>query len=187
MTATALNSTTEQISSVETWSLDPSHTRVGFAVKHLMISNVKGRFTGVTGSVQLNQANPRVDVSIDAASITTADEKRDAHLRSADFLHADQFPTLQFRADRVEGDVDSKFTLVGDLTIRGVTRPVKLHVVNEGRITDPWGNSRLGFTAATRINRKDFGLQWNVGLETGGVLVGDEVRVTIEGELVRQQ
>lgn len=173
---------------VETWAIDPSHTQVGFAVKHLMIANVKGRFPDVTGSVRIDPVTgPEVDISISAASITTQDEKRDAHLRSADFLHADEHPALQFTSTRVVGNIDSKFSLHGDLQIRGVTRPVTLYVVNQGRVTDPWGNARVGYIATATISRKDFGLEWNMALEAGGVLVGDEVRITIEAELVREK
>ena len=176
------------IPSTETWSLDLAHTQVGFSVKHLMISNVKGRFTKVSGSVELDpsRSNPTVDIQIEAGSIVTGDSKRDAHLRSADFLHADVHPVIQFRSRRIEGNVESKFALHGELTIRGVTRPVTLYVINEGRITDPWGNDRVGYTATAAINRKDFGLEWNLALEAGGVLVGEDVRITIETELVRQ-
>jgi polyisoprenoid-binding protein YceI len=154
-----------------------------------MISSVKGRFRDVSGSVELDasRTKPVVNIDLGANSITTGDEKRDAHLRSADFLHADEFPQLQFRANRLEGDIDSKFSLHGDLSIRGFTRPVTLHVINEGADTDPWGNERMGFTATTAINRRDFGLEWNVALEAGGVLEGDEVRITIETELFRQK
>ncbi len=186
--ATMVPTTTTKIATPTSWSLDLSHTRVGFGVKHLMISSVKGRFRDVTGSIALDasRTKPAVEIALGANSITTGDEKRDAHLRSADFLHADQFPQLTFRANRLDGDVDTKFALNGDLSIRGVTRPVTLYVINEGAVTDPWGNARMGFTATATINRKDFGLEWNVALEAGGVLVGDEVRITIETELVRQ-
>jgi polyisoprenoid-binding protein YceI len=187
MTQTALTNDITLTAAAETWSLDPSHTQVGFAVKHLMISNVKGRFPAVTGTVRLTPDEaPDVDVAIEATSITTGDEKRDAHLRSADFLNADQFPAIRFRGGRIEGNADSKYAVHGDLEIRGARRPVTLYVVNEGRVTDPWGNDRVGYTATTSINRKDFGLTWNLALEAGGVLVGDEVRITIEAELVRQ-
>ena len=184
--STVVSTTLERGS--ETWSLDPSHTQVGFAVKHLMISSVKGRFTDAAGSVHLDPADlsVEVDVSFNAASITTNDERRDTHLRSADFLNADVYPVIQFRGGRIDGNPDSKFVLHGDLTIRGVTRPVALYVVNHGRVTDPWGNERVGYTATAAIDRKDFGLEWNVALEAGGVLVGDEVRITIDTELVKQ-
>jgi polyisoprenoid-binding protein YceI len=189
MTAATLTTTKTTIPATQQeWSIDPSHTQVGFAVRHLMLASVKGRFGVVSGSVRLDPATskPELDVSIDAASITTGDAKRDEHLRSADFLHAEDHPTLRFRGSRVDGNVETKFNLHGELTIRGVTRPVTLHVVNEGRVTDPWGNQKAGYTATTTINRKDFGLEWNVALEAGGVVVGDEVRITIETELVRQ-
>jgi polyisoprenoid-binding protein YceI len=187
MTTATLTPTVSPAATGLTWSLDPSHTQVGFAVKHLMISNVKGRFRNLTGSVQLdpNGMDADVDISIDATTLTTGDDKRDAHLRSADFLQVDEHPTIQFTGGRIEGNVESKFSLHGALQIRGVKRPVTLFVVNEGRVTDPWGNERVGYTATTKINRKDFGLEWNVALEAGGVLVGDEVRITIETELVK--
>lgn len=174
------------VPTAETWAIDPSHTQVGFAVKHLMIANVKGRFPEVSGTVHVDPVTgASVDITIQAASITTQDEKRDAHLRSADFLNVDEHPALRFSSTRVDGNLDSKFTLHGNLQIRGVTRPVILYVINEGRARDPWGNSRNGYTATTTIRRKDFGLEWNMALEAGGVLVGDDVRITIETELVR--
>src|SRR5687768_9366948 len=143
MTTATLTPTVTSTATGQTWSLDPSHTQVGFAVKHLMISNVKGRFTHVQGSVQVDpKGNQTVEVSIDAASIITGDQKRDAHLRSADFLNADEHPAIQFTGRRVEGNVNSKFSLHGDLHIRGISRPVTLYVINEGRLTDPWGNER---------------------------------------------
>jgi polyisoprenoid-binding protein YceI len=189
MTNTAFATTLETaIPTTEEWSIDSAHTQVGFSVKHLMITNVKGRFTGVTGTIRLDPATskPEVEVSIDASTIMTGDSKRDAHLRSADFLHAEQYPTILFRANRLKGDLDSKFTLDGELTIRGVTRPATLKVTSEGQATDPWGNTKAGYTATTTINRKDYGLEWNVALEAGGVLVGDEVKITIETQLIRK-
>ena len=187
MTTAMLEPTVFATTTGQTWAVDPTHTQAGFAVKHLMISNVKGRFRDVTGSVQVdpNGQGTKVDISIDAASLTTGDEKRDAHLRSADFLDVEQHPVIQFTGRRIEGKIDSKFSLHGDLLIRGVTRPVTLYVINEGSVRDPWGNERVGYTASAKINRKDFGLEWNVALEAGGVLVGDEVRITIETELVK--
>lgn len=185
---TAMKTTTEMLTAGPTaWDLDASHTQVGFAVKHLMISNVKGRFAEVTGRVQLDPTRePILDITIAASSIITGDERRDAHLKSADFLDADKFPELTFRGGRAEGDIGSRFALHGDLTIRGINKPVTLQVTNEGRVIDPWGNDRIGYSATTSINRKDFGLEWNMALEAGGVLVGDEVRITIETEVVRQ-
>lgn len=187
--STALSTTNEMATrTTGTWKLDPSHTQVGFAVKHLMISTVKGRFTKVDGSAGIDPVTgaPSVDVSIDVASISTGDEKRDAHLRSPDFFQADAHPTMQFRAGRIDGDLEARFALHGELTIRGTTRPVVLEVTNEGHARDPWGGDRLGVTASTRISRREFGLEWNVALETGGVLVGDEVRIMIEAQFVRQ-
>jgi polyisoprenoid-binding protein YceI len=186
---TALSTTLETPipGSTEVWSLDPSHTQVGFAVKHLMISNVKGRFPEVSGTVRLDDKNgAEIDIAIQAASITTQDAKRDAHLRSADFLHADEFPQIRFTGGRIEGKPDAKFSIHGNIEIRGVTKPVTLYVINQGGLIDPWGNARIGYIATATINRKDFGLEWNMALEAGGVLVGDDVRITIETELVRQ-
>ena len=187
MSATLFTTSETTLPVSQEWSIDPAHTQVGFSVKHLMITNVKGRFPNVTGAIRLDPATsrPQVEVSIDASSITTGDPKRDAHLRSADFLHVEQHPTIQFRADRLKGDVDSKFDLMGELTIRGVTRPATLHVVAEGQANDPWGNAKAGYTATTTINRKEFGLEWNVALEAGGVLVGDDVKITIEAQLLK--
>ncbi len=188
MTAATMTTSETAIPTTQEWAIDPAHTQVSFSVKHLMITNVKGRFPHVTGTVRLDPATPEpeVDVSIDATSITTGDIKRDAHLCSADFLNAEQHPNIRFRATRLAGNLDTKFTLDGELTIRGVTRPVTLYVISEGRATDPWGNAKAGYTATTRINRRDFGLEWNVALEAGGVLVGDDVKLTIEAQLVRQ-
>lgn len=188
---TSVVSTTAEtaIPTTETWTIDASHTLVEFSVKHLMIARVKGRFRDVAGSVTLDPgrpAEPQVDVSIGIASIDTGDAKRDAHLRSADFFDADTFPTMTFRARRFEGDLARRFTLTGDLTIRDVTRVMALDVTSEGRISDPWGSERMGFTATGRVNRTDYGLNWNVALEAGGVLVGEEIRIAIEAEVVRQ-
>ena len=188
--STAFSTTLETaVPSTETWSLDASHTHVGFAVKHLMISTVKGRFTETTGTVTLDparQQTPDIAVAVTIGSINTGDEKRDAHLRSADFFDAELNPTMQFKSKRIEGDIASRFTVYGDLTIRGTTREIGLQVTNEGRVTDPWGNVRIGFSATGELNRQDYGLKWNMALEAGGVVVADEVKITIEGELVKQ-
>ncbi len=171
------------------WQIDASHSAAEFAVKHLMISTVKGHFADVSGAVTVDENTPgtaKVDVSIGVASIDTRDEKRDAHLKSADFFDVERFPKILFRGKRVEGPLDGEFELIGDLTIRDVTREVTLKVESSGRVTDPWGGERAGYAATTKINRKDFGLTWNVGLEAGGVLVGDDVKIAIEVELVKQ-
>lgn len=175
---------------VSTWEIDPAHTHVGFAVRHLMISTVKGRFADVQGVVRTDERDSgtaMVDVTIGAASIDTRQVERDTHLRSADFLHAARFPAITFRSRPIEGiPLEGDFRLVGDLTIRGITREVALAVSQQGRVTDPWGNERAGFSARTKIDRRDFGLTWNQALEAGGVLVGNEVRISAEVELVRQ-
>ena len=172
-----------------TWTIDPAHTTVEFAVKHLMITTVKGRFTGVSGSVRTDEgsaAKGEADVVIDAASLDTREPQRDAHLRSADFFDVEKFPTLTFRSTRLFDLSAGAFKLAGQLTIHGVTREVVLDVTSEGRTKDPWGGERAGFTATTRINRSDFGLRWNQALETGGLLVGEEVKISLDVQLVRQ-
>jgi polyisoprenoid-binding protein YceI len=188
MTAELSTTLETAIPASTTWIIDAAHSEVAFAVKHLMISTVKGRFAKVQGSVRFGETltAPEVDVLIQVPSIITGDDKRDAHLRSADFFDAETHPTMTFRGRRIEGDPSSRFTLHGDLTIRGTTRPVTLAVTSQGRAADPWGGQRMGFTATTTINRKDFGLTWNVGLEAGGVLVGDDVRITVDTQLVQQ-
>ncbi|HEU4989307.1 MAG: YceI family protein [Gemmatimonadota bacterium] len=172
-----------------TWQIDTAHSDAEFAVKHLMISTVKGHFGDVTGTVVVDEAvpaNSKADVTIAVASIDTRDEKRDAHLRSADFFDVEHFPTLTFKSKRVDGALGGDFKLVGDLTIRGVTREVTLNVESAGTAKDPWGGERSAYSATTKINRKDFGLTWNVALETGGVLVGDEVKISLDVQLVKQ-
>jgi polyisoprenoid-binding protein YceI len=171
-----------------TWKIDPSHTHAEFAVRHLMISTVKGRFAEVQGTVHTDESNPaasQVDVTIGVSSIDTREPQRDAHLRSADFFDADNFPQITFRSTRVDGRGDS-FKLAGDLTIRGTTREIVLDVTTEGRGKDPWGGERAGFSASTRIKRSEFGLTWNQLLEAGGVAVSDDVKISIDVELVRQ-
>jgi polyisoprenoid-binding protein YceI len=184
MTAVAAPAVTPAAAS---WRIDPTHSNVEFAVRHLMISRVKGRFGEVAGIVQLNADDPTasfVDVTINAASIDTREPQRDAHLRSADFFDADRFPTLRFRSTRVSGDADD-LRVTGALTIRDVTREVTLVVTPEGHVTDPWGGVRAGYSAKTKINRQDFGLTWNQVLEAGGVVVGDEITISIDVELVQ--
>ena len=173
-----------------TWTIDASHAEVGFSVRHLMIATVRGRFGGVTGTVDVDERNPKsakVDVTVDVTSIDTRQEQRDAHLRSPDFFDVEKFPTMHFVSKRVEGDTKGEFTLIGDLTIRGITREVALDVTAEGQGNDPWGNYRAGFSAKGKINRSEFGLTWNQMLEAGGVAVGDEVKLSIDAELVRQK
>ncbi len=171
------------------WKIDPSHTRAGFSVRHMMIANVHGQFETVTGTVNFNEADPArstVDVQIDVASLNTRDEKRDAHLRSADFFDAEKYPYLTFKSRRAEKLGENHGRLIGDLTIRGITHEVALDVEYTGQAKSPWGTTSAGFTARTKINRKDWGLNWNVALEAGGVLVGDTVNIDIEAEIVKQ-
>jgi len=172
-----------------TWNLDPVHSVAEFKVKHMMISHVKGQFTGVSGVLTLDEgdlANSRVEASIDASSIHTRDSQRDAHLKSADFFAVDHHPTLAFRSTGIQRTGEGELAVTGDLTIRGVTRQVVLQV--EGPTPpnrDPWGNTRVGLSATARINRKDFGLTWNATLEAGGILVGDEVTITLDVQFVK--
>jgi len=172
------------------WDIDSSHSQVEFTVKHMMITKARGRFAGLEGSIRLNEASPEqsgVKVEIDAGSIDTRQEDRDAHLRSGDFLDVESYPTLRFESRRVEGlalEEGSRFKVIGDLTIRGTTKEVELDAAFEGRGQDPWGNQRVAFSADTSIDRRDFGLTWNQALETGGVLVGHEVKIHLEAQAV---
>ena len=172
-----------------TWNIDPVHTTAEFKVRHMMITNVKGQFTGVTGVLTLDEQDPtrsHVETSIDAASINTREADRDTHLKSADFLDVEKFPKLTFSSSRITRTGDGELKVEGDLTIHGVSRKVVFDV--EGPTPpgkDPWGNTRIGWTATTKINRKDFGLNWNAALETGGILVGDEVTITLDVEAVK--
>ena len=173
----------------KTYALDPSHTTAEFVVRHLMITKVRGRFTSITGTIEVPEGTgvpTSVDVTIDAASVDTHEPQRDAHLKSADFLDAENFAKITFKSTGVDGTGDA-FHVRGDLTIRGVTRPVVLDTTFEGRRSDPWGNERIGFEAHTKINRKDFGLAWNQALETGGVVVGDEVKIELNVEAIAQK
>ncbi len=168
-----------------TWQIDPAHTSVEFSVRHLMISKVKGRFSKVSGTLTGNAQRPgdfKVDVALDVDSLDTRQSDRDAHLRSPDFFDAQKWPSIHFTGKKIEGDVQKEFKLIGDLTIRDVTREVQLDVTNEGSVKDPWGNDRVGFSAKTRVDRKDFGLTYNQALETGGFVVGDEISISVDAE-----
>lgn len=172
------------------WEIDSSHSTAQFSVRHLMVANVRGEFSNVTGKLELDEKDIRkstVEATIDAASITTRDAKRDAHLKSADFFDTAKYPTLTFRSKKVEKASAGKLRVIGDLTLHGVTREVTLAVEGPtAAVKDPWGNVKAGASASTRINRKDFGLTWNAALETGGVVVGEEVAITIDLELVKK-
>lgn len=172
------------------WNIDPAHSLVNFSVRHMMISNARGRFEAFSGTVDFdptNLATLNVHVAIDTASINTRDEARDKHLRSDDFFASDRFPTATFCSTAVKRVKGGDIELVGDLTIRGVTRPVTLEVEYSGLVKSPWGTTNAGFSASTRINRKDWGLAWNQVLEAGGLLVGDEVKLEIELELIKDK
>lgn len=170
--------------------IDPSHTSVGFTVRHLMVTKVRGSFEKVSGTVKYDPNEPEkivIDATIDAASINTGEAKRDEHLRSPDFFDVAKHPTLTFKSKKAKVLGKGKLEVIGDLTIRGVTKEVTLQVEGlDQEIKDPWGNVRRGATATTRINRKDFGLAWNQVLETGGVMVGEDVDIQIDVELIRQ-
>jgi len=176
-------------STMTQWRVDPTHSNVAFAVKHMMIATVRGRFAEVDGTVRYDETRPsnsQVEVSIAVATIDTQVADRDAHLRSADFFDAEKYSQITFRSTRVERSGSDRLRVSGDLTIHGVTRPVLLDVTEEGRGKDPWGGERAGFSATTTIDRREFGLVWNQALEQGGLLVGHEVKVSLDIELVRQ-
>lgn len=175
-----------------TWKIDPAHTSVEFAVKHMMFTTVRGRFKDVKGTIEADESNPdgsRVEVELGAASIDTGNADRDAHLRSADFLDVETHPTITFRSKRVEGAAKKegdRFKVIGDLTIRGTTMEVTLDCTYEGTGKDPWGGTRAGSRATATIDRREWGLRWNQALETGGILVANEVRIEVEVQAVKQ-
>lgn len=172
-----------------TWTIDSAHSLVEFSVKHMMITTVKGRFGALTGTLSLDPAGPAVEASIETASVDTRQAQRDQHLQSADFFDVANHPAILFQSRRIEGQFarpGDAFRLIGDLTIKGVSREVVLDAVYEGQGKDPWGGSRVSFSATTRIDRHDFGLGWNQVLEAGGVLVGAEVKIALEVQATRQ-
>ncbi len=176
-------------SNVSTWSIDSAHSIAEFAVKHLVISTVKGRFRTVAGTLMIDEANPpasRVEAAIDIGSIDTSEPQRDAHLKSDDFFAAEQYPHMTFRSTRVAPISDARWNVTGDLTIRDVTRPVTLVTDFDGRTQGMYGKEVAAFTATTEISRKEFGLTWNALLESGGAVVGDKVKITLHIEVVRQ-
>lgn len=184
MTTSTIHPTT----TTSTWTLDPAHTLVEFAAKHLMITTVKGRFADVSGTIHMDETDPAassVEAVIKAASIDTRTDQRDAHLKSADFLEVERYPEITFKSTKVERVGDQHYRVTGNLTIHGVTKPVVLDVQDEGRTKDPWGGERAGFSATTRIDRRDFGLTWNQVVETGGVVVSNEIRITLEVEATK--
>jgi polyisoprenoid-binding protein YceI len=174
-----------------TYKIDPAHSSAQFVVRHMMITNVRGGFSGVEGTIEFDSDHPnepRIDVVIDASKISTLDEQRDAHLKSPDFLHVEQHPTITFKSKKVTRTGDDEWKIVGDLTIHGVTKEVVLNAegsTREGK--DPYGNMRIGASGTTKIKRSDFGLTWNAALETGGLLVGDDVRIELEIQAIRSE
>jgi polyisoprenoid-binding protein YceI len=186
--STATTATAPQ-TAVSTWAIDPAHSVAEFKVKHMMISNVKGQFSGVSGTLERHEGDvteSKVEVTIDAASVNTRDAQRDAHLKSADFFEVEKFPTLSFKSTRTIPKNQDERAVEGELTIHGVTHTVRFDV--EGPTPpakDPWGNTRIGVSATTKINRKDYGLTWNTALETGGILVGEEVTITLDLQFVK--
>jgi polyisoprenoid-binding protein YceI len=184
-----MSATVQTAAARTTWAIDPVHSSVEFAVRHLMITTVKGRFADVRGDVVLDEIDPAgssANITIAVASIDTREPQRDAHLRSADFFEVDRYPAMTFRSTRVAGHSPEALTLFGDLTIHGVTREVALEVTSEGRSKDPWGGQRAGFSATTTIKRSDYGLTWNQLLETGGLAVSDEVKISLDVQLVNK-
>lgn len=171
-----------------TWALDPAHTSIEFSAKHMMITTVRGRIAEVEGTIIIDDANPlnsSVEAVINAASLDTRSEQRDQHLRSADFLNVEKFPKITFKSKRISGTKE-EFKLTGDLTISGQTKEVTLDVTFEGEGKDPWGGQRAGFAATGKIDRRDFGLTWNQALETGGVLVANDIKLNIEVQATKQ-
>jgi len=175
-------------SKVSTWKIDPAHTTAEFVAKHMMITNVRGRFPDVEGSIRFDEeniTNSSVEATIKVATIATGVDQRDNHLRSSDFFLAEQYPTISFKSKRVEPKGEGEYEIIGDLTIRGVTREVTLNTTYVRRNVNPCGAEAVGFSATTTINRKDFDLNWNVALETGGVLVGDKIKIELNVEAVK--
>jgi polyisoprenoid-binding protein YceI len=181
--------TTAIPTSLITWRIDPAHSSAEFKVKHMMISNVKGSFSGLSGTLSEDATNPSqsaIEASVDVATVSTGDAQRDGHLKSADFFDVEKFPAMTFNSTKVEPKGKGEYEVTGDLTLHGVTKPVTFAV--EGPSApgkDPWGNTRIGLSATTKINRMDFGLAWNSALETGGVLVGEDVAITLEVQFIK--
>ncbi|WAL63192.1 YceI family protein [Amycolatopsis cynarae] len=184
-----MTATTEYPRLTGTYELDPAHTRLGFVARHAMITKVRGAFNEFTGTARIDGDHPEqsgATVTIKATSIDTRNADRDAHLRSNDFLKMDEYPEITFRSTKIEQTGDDTFDVTGELTIRGVTRPVTVPLTYEGSAQDPFGNTRIGFEGSATINRKDFGITWNAALETGGVLVGDKVVLEFEISAIKQ-
>jgi polyisoprenoid-binding protein YceI len=172
-----------------TWALDPTHSEVGFKVKHMMFTNVSGKFNSYSVEISNEDddfSSSDISFSADISSIDTNNRDRDNHLKSGDFFDAEQFPSMTFKSTSIEKKSDSDYVIHGDLTIKDVTKSVALNAEYSGLMTDPWGNTKAGLSLETKINRKEFGLTWNAALETGGVLVGEEVKIFAEIQVVKQ-
>lgn len=172
------------------WQLDKAHSSINFSVRHMMISTVRGRFEKFSGTIDFDKNDPikaTVNVEIDVASINTNEAQRDNHLRSPDFFEVDKYPTMTFKSKRIEKTGDHHGRIIGDLTIKNITKEVVLEAEYAGQMKSPWGTTSAGASASGKINRKDWGLTWNQTLETGGMLVGDEIKIDIELELIKQE
>jgi polyisoprenoid-binding protein YceI len=184
-------STAAAATKVSTWNIDPAHTTIEFAAKHMMITTVRGRIADLRGSIEVNEGNPNAshtEVAMEAKSLDTRNEQRDTHLRSGDFLDVEKWTHITFRSTKVEGaraKEGSQFKVVGDLTIKDVTKQITLDVTYEGRGKDPWGGERVSFSADAKIDRREWGLTWNAALETGGVLVSNEIKIHIDVQAVK--
>ena len=186
---TVLENATTSPAAISTWNIDPAHSSAEFKVKHMMISNVKGKFSDLTGKLTLNESDvskSNIEASIPVASIKTGDEQRDGHLKSADFFDVEKFPNMTFASVKVVPSGADETRVVGDITLHGVTKQVTFDVEGPSQpCKDPWGNTRIGLSATTKINRKDFGLVWNTALETGGVLVGEDVTISLDVQFIK--
>ena len=186
---TATSAPTTATAASSTWNIDPAHSAAEFKVRHMMISYVRGKFSGLSGVLKLDETDythSAVEVSIPAASVRTVDDKLDAHLKEADFFDVAKFPTITFKSTKILSKGNRDYAVTGDLTIRGVTKSVTLSVNDVSEPSkDPWGNQRIGLSGSAKINRKDFGLVWNTPLELGGMLVGDEVAITLDVQFVK--
>jgi len=178
------------LAATTTWQIDPAHTAAGFSVKHMMIATVRGQFKGVTGTVNWNDqdiGNSVVDVTIDANTVDTGEPKRDADLKSANFFDVAHYPTITFKSTKIERISAAKMKVAGNLTIRGITKPVVLDVEGpSGAVKDPWGNTRVALNATTTVNRMDYGVKWNAKMDGGGIVVGDDVNINIDLEMIKK-
>ena len=181
--------TTSTPAAITTWKLDPAHSHAEFKVKHMMISNVKGSFSGLSGTLSEHATDATlssIDASVDVGTVSTGDAQRDGHLKSADFFEVEKFPAMTFKSTTVQPNGDGGYNVTGDLTLHGVTRQQTFVVDGPSEpAKDPWGNTRIGLSATAKINRKDYGLNWNAALETGGILVGEDVSISLEVQFIK--